>query len=254
MNDNNLDIEATVHWYDGSDNAFWNPEQKQIYFLDPGQRGFQFTGALDVVAHEYSHGVTTYTSGLIYWDESGALNESFSDIIGAAVEFYWQEPGDGLLKSDWLNGEDSRPYYSTAECRNLEDPNTNSQLKNAGFPSYLWYPDPCHLSQKIPPIIWYGSLVDSGGVHLNMTIYSHAYYLLSNGGTNKVSGKSVAGIGIEKATKIFYRAWTYWMTSTSSFWNAGNYLLWSAAHLYGSASNEYAQTIKAMEAIGWTVI
>ena len=254
IDSNNLDIKATVHWYDGSDNAFWDSERKQMYFLDPGSHGYQYAGAIDIVAHEYSHGITDYTSGLIYFWQSGALNESFSDIIGTAIEFYWQEPGNGLLKADWLIGEDSRSYFSVTECRNLANPNANSQMKNAGYPSYLWYPDPCHLSQEMPLIIWYGDFIDNGGVHINSTIYSHAFYLLANGGTNRVSGKSVAGIGIEKATKIFYRAWAYWMTPTSNFWNAANYLLWSTSDLYGSASNEYAQTIKAMEAIGWIVI
>jgi thermolysin len=94
---------------------------------------------------------------------------------------------------------------------------------------------------------------DWGGVHFNSTLYSHAYYLLSAGGTNKVSGLSVSGIGIEKATKIFYRAWTYYMTSTADYLFAANCLLQSAGDLYGANSNEYAQTIKAMEAIGWTI-
>jgi thermolysin len=253
---NNMDIEATVHWYDpyiGYDNAYWDPDEECMFFLDPGKRNMQVAAAIDAVAHEYSHGVTQFTSNLVYFWESGALNEAFSDIIGTAVEFYWQPSGNGFNKADWVMGEDEKPYFSTIECRNFADPNSNSQMKNAGYPPSLWYPDPCHLTQEMPIIFYYGSLVDNGGVHINSTIYSHAYYLLANGGTNKVSKIAVTGIGIEKATKIFYRAWTYWMTSTSSFWNAANYLLWSAYDLYGSSSNEYAQTIKAMEAIGWIV-
>jgi thermolysin len=243
IDDSNLDIIATVHWSDGSDNAFWDPDEDGMFFLDPGGVGFQFAAALDVVAHEYSHGVTDYTSDLVYLSESGALNESFSDIMGTAVEFYWQEPGSGFLKADWYCGEDARTYFSGSGLRNLADPNSNSQL---GDPDY---PDPCHLSQAYDwP--WY---IDNGGVHINSTLYSHAYYLLANGGTNRVSGKSVTAIGMDKATKIFYRAWTYYMVPSSDFLYAANALLQSAYDLYGSSSSEYAESIRAMEAIGWIV-
>ncbi|GAG16052.1 unnamed protein product, partial [marine sediment metagenome] len=102
-----------------------------------------------------------------------------------------------------------------------------------------------------PIIVWEGSIVDNGGVHLNMTIYSHAFYLLAVGGTNKISGKSVTGIGIEKATKIFYRAWVHYMGKTSDFWYAANAIIQSAIDLYGQNSSEHAQAFYSMVAIGW---
>jgi len=253
IDDNNLDIVVNVNWAeDGTDNAHWSPSENQMFFYLPTHE--QNAAAIDTVAHEYSHGVTQYSANLIYVFESGALNESFSDIIGAAVEHHWLPEGMGFLKADWYHGEDAKSSFSVNGCRNLADPNSNSQLKNAGFPSYLWYPDPCHLSQEIP-IIYdiYGHPIDNGGVHLNMTIYSHAYYLLAQGGTNKVSQKQVNGIGIDKATKIFYSAWVYYLTPYSDFLDAANALLYSAYDLYGSGSNEYAQTVKSMEAIGWVV-
>jgi len=252
IDNNNMDIIVNVNWSeDGYDNAHWSPSENQMYFYiaDIDQNA----AALDTIAHEYTHGVTQYSSNLQYILESGALNESLSDIIGAAVENYWFPKGNGFLKADWYHGEDSKSNFSTIRCRNLANPNTNSQLKNAGLPSYLWYPDPCHLSQKIPTIIWDGNIIDNGGVHLNMTIFSHAYYLLAEGGTNKVSGKSVTGIGIDKATKIFYRAWVHYLTKTSNFLGAANALLDSAYDLYGSSSNEYSQTVRTLEAIGYTV-
>lgn len=252
LDDNNIDIKATVHWHDGNDNAFWNSNKKHIYFLDPGKLHLQLAAAIDIVAHEYSHGVTQFTSNLIYAFESGALNESFSDIMGTAVEQYWQLRGNGLLMADWYINEDAFPNFKTKGCRNLADPNSNSQLKNIGASPSMWYPDPCHLSQKIP-ILYdaYGYIIDYGGVHLNMTIYSHAYYLLAEGGTNKISGKSVDGIGIDKASKIFYRAWVYYMVPSSDFYHAACVIPQSAYDLYGMNSNELAQTLKAMEAIGW---
>ena len=111
--------------------------------------------------------------------------------------------------------------------------------------------DPCHLSQKVNlPNTQAG---DWGGVHTNCTIYGHAYYLLANGGTNVISHVAVTGIGVEKATKIYYTAFTNYLTSSSKFLSAANALLKSAAVLFGSTGSEYQQTVKSMQAIGWTV-
>ncbi len=242
IDNNNLDIKSTIHWYDGKDNAFWNGIKKQMFFLDPGKGNMQFAATIDVVAHEYSHGVTQHDSNLEYKFESGALNESFSDIMGAAVEHYFQPRGTGFLKADWLIGEDAKPNFNPQGCRNLENPNSNWQSP--------FGPDPCHISQQL----FVPFSLDNGGVHLNMTIFSHAYYLLAEGGTNAVSGKSVNGIGIEKATQIFFRAWVYYLTKTSNFLVAANALLYSAEYLYGKTSTEWLQTIKALEAIGYTYV
>ena len=242
IDNKNLPTIVNVHNNNYSDNAFWNGES--VNFCIPGKNNHQFAAALDVVAHEYSHGVTQYSSDLVYAFESGALNESFSDIMGATAEFYWFSEGTGLYKADWYIGEDASPYYSTSGARNLADPNSNSQVGSS------LYPDPCHLLQQY--YIPYD--IDNGGVHLNSTIYSHAFYLLAHGGTNRVSGIYVEGIGIEKAANIFYSAWVYYLTKTSQFIDAANALLQAAYSLYGSSSQEYAQTVQAMEAIGWIVI
>ena len=251
IDDKNLDINEVVHQTGDTDNAEWNSSNLEMFFFDSGPLGLQTAAALDVIAHEYTHGVTQFTSDLQYYCDQnaqpGALNESFSDIMGTAVEFYWQNPGEGFEKSDWVIAEDAYSTYSPNNyLRSLADPNSASWEYQG-----IFYPYPCHLSQCIIfPDTQEG---DWGGVHFNSTLYSHAYYLLSAGGTNKVSGLSVSGIGIEKATKIFYRAWTYYMTSTADYLFAANCLLQSAGDLYGANSNEYAQTIKAMEAIGWTI-
>lgn len=242
IDDNNMDIIANTHVVGYEDNAFWYGGTNQMYFGDPGPGNLQPAAALDVVAHEYSHGVTQFTSGLIYHLEPGALNESFSDIMGTAAEHYWQSEGNGFLMADWLLGEDAYSSFGMA-VRNLEDPNSISSS---------YGPYPCHLSQFY--ILPDTQDTDWGGVHINMTIYSHAYYLLAHGGTNSVSDITVSGIGIDKATKIFYRAWTYYMIPTSDFLYAANALLQSAYDLYGSSGNEYAQTVRSMEAIGWTVV
>lgn len=241
INDKNLDTVVNVHNDKYEDNAFWNGEN--LNFCVPGKKNEENAACLDIVTHEYTHGVTDYSSDLVYSFESGALNESFSDIMGTTAEFYWYPEGTGLYLADWYMGEDARQNYNTSGCRNLANPNANSQM---GDPSY---PDPCHLSQKY--IV--SENLDNGGVHLNATIYGHAFFLLANGGRNSVSHVLVNGIGIDKAARIFYTAFVYYLTKNSDFMGAANALLEVAYSLYGGGSQEYQQTVKAMEAIGWIV-
>jgi thermolysin len=239
MDGANLTIFAYTHVFgDGmTDNAFWSSDMKAMVFLDPLYTDWQTGAGLDVIGHEFTHGVTTYTSGLVYHSQSGALDESFSDIMGTAIEFNFQPAGNGFNKADWVIGEDIYPGYSASNyLRNLANPNALS--------------DPCHLSQ-------YYNLPDTeagdwGGVHTNCTIFGHAFYLLANGGTNAVSHLSVTSIGIGKAAQIYYRAWTFYLTPTASFLSAANALLQSAKDLYGSNGSEYGQVLQSLLAIGFT--
>lgn len=252
---NNLPMVAYVN--DSSkgnkDNAYWTGEDLMMVFGTPsGSGGQQLAAAVDVVAHELSHGITQFSANLVYSYESGALNEAYSDVIGSAVEFSCQPTGTGRMMADWYIGEDGYSYYHVDGCRNLADPNTNSQLQSAGFPQSYWWPDPCHLSQQIPVLKYNNNVLDNGGVHLNSTIFGHAFYLLANGGTNRVSGRTVTGIGLDHATKIYYRAWTVYLTRSAQFVDAANALLASARDLYGSGSAEYTQTFSSLLAIGFT--
>ncbi len=238
-------IVTHVH-YPTSGIALWSGGQ--MYFDTPA------AAALDLVGHEYAHGVTENTSGLLYYCDAdaqpGALDEAFSDIIGTAAEFFWQDPGQGFDTADWLIAEDidppyaGNPYYGApGYWRDLSDPNTT-------FWEYqgVAYPYPCHLSQTR---VFQDPVSDWGGVHFNSTLYSHAFYLLAAGGTNRVSGLSVSGVGLDKAAKVFYRAWTYYLTPRADYQDAADALLLSASELYGPASPERAQTVKTLEAIGW---
>jgi thermolysin len=245
-----LGLISIVHYAGRYDNAFWSDEG-MMYFCEPGLLNYQTAAALDVISHEYSHGVTQFTSALEYYCDSynqpGALSESFSDIMGTAIESYWQPAGQGFDRSDWVVGEDIYAAFSASNYfRSLSDPNSKSDV----FYGYS-YLHPCHLSQcYVFPITEEG---DYGGVHFLATLYGHAYYLLAAGGTNRVSGLSVTGIGIDKATKIFFRAWTYYLTPTANFLQAANALAQSAYDLYGGSSNEYTQSLNAMVAIGWSL-
>lgn len=254
---NAIPLNAFVHIYDVgrgfTDNAFFHNDSSLygvgFYFLDPYYDVQDFAATLDVVAHEYSHGITTYVgANLTYYGEPGALNESFSDIMGASVEYYFQPEGVGYNLADWVTGEDANPSFTYNGCRRLNDPNLNSQLNSSK------YPDPCHISQKIPTLYYdNGTVVDNDGVHLNMTIFPHLFYLLAHGGTNRVSNLSVTGIGIDKGQRIMWQAFTKHMTASTNFLGAANAILQSAIELYGASSNEVAQTKNAIRAIGYTV-
>jgi bacillolysin len=187
-----------------------------------------FSAGLDVVAHELTHAVTDASSGLIYRNESGALNEAFSDIMGTAVEFWAQSQGARAGTADYLQGED----VVNGGIRSLENPAASGQ--------------PDHYS------IRYTGTADNGGVTTNSAIVSHAFYLAIEGGTNRTSGLVVAGVGRanrEQVEKAFYRAFVHLLPSGASFPAARAATLQAARDLYGPSS-------QAVRAIGeaWTAV
>jgi thermolysin len=197
-------------------------------------RGLQwgyFAGALDVVAHELTHGVTDYTSGLIYRNESGALNEAFSDIMGTAVEFYYEPAGTGYLKADYLLGEDLTTPQSA--FRSMANPQA--------------FGDPDHYTRR------YLGTADNGGVHTNSGIANHAFYLAVEGGVNATSGLSVKGVGAanrEQIEKVFYRAFTQLLPANATFAMARAATLQAARDLYGPGSAAETAVSQAWTAVG----
>jgi thermolysin len=260
-NNSNMPLKAFAHIYSVSqgyyDNAFWLSDNSMygqgFYILDPYISGKDYGAAIDVVGHELSHAVTSYHSNLTYYGESGALNESFSDIMGTAVEWMFQPAGTGYNMADWINGEDAGAPFSYDKCRRQDNPNLNSQLKNAGYSSAYWYPDPAHIAQKVPTLYSGSTAIDSDNVHINCTIFPHAFYLLAHGGVNPYSNLSVSGIGLTEATRIFYDAYVNRMTSSTTFLQAAQAILNSVNALYGSSSNEHTQVVNTLRAIGYTV-
>jgi len=187
-------------------------------------------GAIDVVAHELTHGVTDYSSRLIYRNESGALNEAFSDIMGANVEFFFQPSGSGSMKGEYLMGED---VVRPDGIRSLADP--------------LSQGDPDHYSRR------FLGTSDGGGVHTNSLIASHAYYLAIEGGTNRTSGLSVQGVGAanrEQMEKVFYRAFTQFLTASATFSSARAATIQAARDLYGAGGAVERAVTDAWTAVG----
>ncbi len=186
----NNTMEVHAHFSASYNNAFWNGTY--IGLGDGDQSDFEELTSLDVIGHELTHGLTDFTSDLIYQNESGALNEAFSDIMGTSMEF-WAEAA-GLepalsLQPDWQIGEDfDLRGDAVAGFRNMADPGEDS--------------DPSHYDER------YTGTSDNGGVHINSSIANHWYFLLVNGGQNSdptfASGSDVAAIGLGAAEPIAF--------------------------------------------------
>ena len=218
-------------------NAFYDGGGVMVYgeglpggFTLGGQTWDFLAGALDVVAHELTHGVTEYTSNLIYRNESGALNESFSDVMATSAEFFFQPPGTGTLQADYLLAED---VVRPGGLRSMADPGA--------------FGDPDHYSKR------YVGTSDGGGVHTNSAIPNHAFYLAIEGGTNRTSGLSVQGVGApnrDQVEKLFYRAFTQLLPSSATFAVARAATIQSARDLYGPASPAERAVTQAWTAVG----
>jgi bacillolysin len=218
-------------------NAFYAGDGIMVYGegLPPGvtvdgQQWNFLAGSLDVVAHELTHGVTDYSSDLIYANESGALNEAFSDIMGISAVFFFQQPASGAGPADYIVGND---VITPGGIRSLADPRA------------LGYPDNYSIR--------FTGFEDNGGVHINSGIASHAFYLTIEGGTNRTSGRSVQGVGAanrEQVEKVFYRAFTQLLPSNARFTTARAATLQAAQDLY-PGNNAIANALtQAWTAVG----
>jgi len=215
-------------------NAFWF--NNRMSYGDGDGTTFSPLTTIDICGHEMTHGVTERTAGLTYASESGALNESLSDIMGSMVELY--SDGGAVSANTWKIGEDAyTPGTSGDALRSMSSPNSVG--------------DPDHYSLRL----YQGSCTpssanDNCGVHTNSSISNHAYYLIANGGTNRVSGIAVTGIGTSPAERIFYRALTVYMTSSTNFSGARTATLNAATDLYGTGSTQYNGVAQGWCAVG----
>ena len=226
-------VSSRVHFGSNYNNAFWY--QNRMSYGDGNGSSFTPLTTIDICGHEMTHGVIERTANMTYSRESGALNESFADIFGAMVEAF----ADGGTSADtWKIGEDAyTPGTPGDALRRMDNPNAVG--------------DPDHYSVRLYP----GSCTPSSsndycGVHTNSSISNHAFYLAANGGTNRVSGISVTGMGTTDSARIFYRALTVYMTSSTNFAGARTATLNAAADLFGSSSTQYTRTATAWCAIG----
>ncbi len=180
------------------------------------------TASDDVVAHEWGHAYTQYTSDLIYQWQSGAINESFSDIWGETVDLlnnYEDADEDNSLRTNcsssarWIIGEDATTLGSGNGIRDMWNPTCYG---NPG---------------KITDGEYYCGTLDFGGVHLNSGIPNHAYALLVDGGS--YNGQVINGLGFTKSAHIFWRTQSQYLTATSNFVVLADALEASASDLIG---------------------
>ncbi|QRK06319.1 M4 family metallopeptidase [Archangium violaceum] len=229
-----------VHVSNLYNNAFWNSSCFCMSYGDgsyPGDpTGSKSLAALDVSAHELSHGVMSQTAALIYSGESGGLNEANSDIFGTMTEF-WVRNGQGSTigdgtKGNWFIGESLNPY---APMRYMHKPSLDGVSVDA------WYPG-----------------IENIDVHFSSGPMNRAFYFLSQGADKASFGletsseylpEGMEGIGNDKAAAIWYRAITVYMFPSANYLVARTASLRSAADLFGAASNEYRAVQNAFAAI-----
>lgn len=168
-------------------------------------------GADDVIAHEYTHGVTQYESELIYWRESGAINEAFSDIWGEYVDLT-NGAGTDTPSVRWLMGEDTVYGY----IRDIMYPMTIGH----SFPDHPvdedgnWVmPHPLPMPETYKGVGWYYGSYDYGGVHHNMSVVTFLAYLLTDG--EDYNSRSIYGMGLEAVAKLFYEVQTNLLLPTA---------------------------------------
>jgi Zn-dependent metalloprotease len=168
-----------VHFGQNYQNAFWDGT-KMTYGDGDGQFFLNFTKDPDVVAHELTHGVTQHTCNLVYHDQSGALNEHFSDVFGSVIE--QAIDGKTAHDADWLIGDGIMgPIFAGEALRSMRAPGTAYDNPWMGRD-----PQPDHISH------YYFTPWDSGGVHINSGIPNKVFYLVA------------MDIGTDKAALIWY--------------------------------------------------
>ncbi|MEG9295841.1 M4 family metallopeptidase [Mangrovibacillus sp. Mu-81] len=228
LDDEGMPIQSVVHYGDNYNNAFWNGTY-MVYGDGDGEFMVPLSAGLDVAAHEMAHGVTSNSANLQYRNQSGALNEAFSDIFGALIDDEnWEMGEDIMAPAAKESGRES--------LRSLSDPSKYPVKADYGpygngdgmYPSNMdeFYDLPLNL--------------DNGGVHINSSIINHAAYLTAQ------------EIGREKLGKIYYRALTTYLTSTSDFSAARQAIIQSAVDLYGEGSAEAARAAGGFDAVGIT--
>ncbi|WP_148232279.1 M4 family metallopeptidase [Janibacter sp. HTCC2649] len=222
---------SRVHYGSGYVNAFW--DGKQMTYGDGDGTSFGPLVSLDVAGHEMSHGVTENSANLTYSKESGGLNESTSDIFGSMVEFSANNASD---PGDYLIGEE----FDLAKglgFRRMDNPSSDGKSVNC-----------------------WSSSVANLDVHYSSGVGNHFFYLLAEGsGAKTIGGKAhnsttcngstIAGIGRDAAAKIWYRALTVYMTSSTNYSGARAATVKAAGDLYGAASTQATTVAKTWDAV-----
>ncbi len=179
-----LPLRAVVHFGQDYDNAFWDG-QRMVFGDGDGELFLRFTKSLDVIGHELAHGVTEDEAGLEYWGQSGALNESMSDVFGSLVKQH--KLNQRADEADWLIGADLlAPGVNGVALRSMANPGTAYDDAVLGKD-----PQPAHMDDYVV------TMSDNGGVHINSGIPNKAFHDIAI---------ALGGYAWEKAGEIWYEA------------------------------------------------
>jgi len=228
IDDRGLRLDSTVHYDVAFDNAQWNGRQ-MIYGDGDGKVFQRFTKCLDIIGHELTHGVTQYTAALDYSDQSGALNEHFSDVFGILVKQHALK--QTAAKSDWLIGAGifTRSVHGVA-VRSMKAPGTAYDDPLIGKD-----PQPAHMRD------YKRVRSDSGGVHLNSGIPNHAFYLTAT---------LLGGKAWEVAGRIWYVTLTQKLRSRAQFRDCADATHAAAGELFGAGSAPQHAVAEAWKSVG----
>ncbi|WP_426763377.1 M4 family metallopeptidase [Pseudarthrobacter sp. 1G09] len=223
-----LPMDATVHFGELYDNAFW--DGKQMVFGDGDGAVFQrFTASLSVIGHELAHGVTQFSAGLAYRNQAGALNESMSDVFGALVEQYVK--GQSAADASWLIGEGLFTQGVQGRAlRSMKAPGTAYDDDVLGKD-----PQPDSMDGYVR------TSADNGGVHINSGIPNRAFYLLA---------QALGGNAWDAPGRIWYETLTGGaLPTTATFTVFARATLAAAGELFGSDSKEHDAVRQAWETV-----
>ncbi len=223
-----LPLLASVHYGRDYDNAFW--DGSQMVFGDGDGRVFRrFTGSVDVIGHELTHGVTEHTAGLLYRGQSGALNESVSDVFGSIVK--QRTLGQAAADADWLIGADLLTgAVRGVALRSLRAPGTAYDDPVLGKD-----PQPAHLDGYVE------TTEDSGGVHTNSGIPNHAFYLAAT---------AIGGSAWEGAGRVWFDTLTGDIRADCDFATFARLTLDAARTRFGVGSTQVEAVAAAWEEVG----
>lgn len=232
IDDEGMALDATVHFGQNYDNAFWNSVQ-MVFGDGDGQIFNRFTISLDVIGHELSHGVTEDESQLQYFRQSGALNESMSDVFGSLIKQFAKN--QDAHQADWLIGEGLlAPGIEGVALRSMKDPGSayNDPLLGKD-------PQPRHMSKYV------NTFEDNGGVHINSGIPNHAFYQVAT---------HIGGYAWEKAGRVWYDALRdSRVRPNTGFVRFAKITRDVAGHLFGPSSPETKAVHAGWAAVGITV-
>ncbi|MGA9118325.1 MAG: M4 family metallopeptidase [Bacteroidota bacterium] len=218
IDDNGMTIYSIIHVTQNGqamDNAFWSGS---VMCYGDGNTSFKpLAGGFDVAAHEMTHGVTQHTANLVYQDQSGALNESMSDVFAAVVDSANWTIGEQVIK-DFTS-------FPSGSLRDLSNPHNGGSEGTAAW-------QPATMAEFV------STTQDNGGVHVNSGIPNNAFYRVAT------------AIGRSPAAAVWYRALTHYLTSSAKFVDARIATEAAAKELYGNSSAELTAVQNAWDAVG----